>query len=246
MEVARKDFGVTPRKFQVDTATAIVEGKHVILRKGTGEGKTMAFILSYMSWKRVKKGNKSRKPVLMIITPLKSIMQDQHKSFKMKYKGESEVTSGILGTLDQDNRNMDAFMAGNLEVVWLAPEYLFGTLLPKTLTSTLSRLKTQNTLMIVIDEAHTVIDCMSYRSDYQRIWEVCNHFPKAITLWTSATLPKSTVNRIETSISQLSKEANPGIEKLLHNIDMSHVYQAVILKKEPFLGYLTFLRVELK
>ena len=66
--LARQTFGCDPFGWQIATATAVLEGRDVILDVGTGSGKTLAFSLASVM---------DREEIIVIISPLSSLMIEQ-------------------------------------------------------------------------------------------------------------------------------------------------------------------------
>ena len=66
--LARQTFGCEPFGRQIATATAVLEGRDVILHVGTGSGKTLAFSLASVM---------DREEIIVIISPLSSPMIEQ-------------------------------------------------------------------------------------------------------------------------------------------------------------------------
>jgi superfamily II DNA/RNA helicase len=116
-----------PRPFQVETARAALDGKSIILRKMTGAGKTMAFVVAYICRKRKLAANFEYKSTLVIISPLKSIMQSQQKSFQKRFGPNTDfnITSGVLGEVDFDGKIWEAFKKGQIEPMWVSPAIHF-------------------------------------------------------------------------------------------------------------------------
>jgi ATP-dependent helicase YprA (DUF1998 family) len=67
-EQTKERTGLTPRQFQLDAAIALVRNQDLIVKAGTGSGKTLSFVMPCFV---------SRKTTVIIVSPLNALQEDQ-------------------------------------------------------------------------------------------------------------------------------------------------------------------------
>ncbi|MEO7997524.1 MAG: ATP-dependent DNA helicase RecQ, partial [Gemmatimonadaceae bacterium] len=136
-DVLRDVFGYTEfRPGQRQVIEAVLEGRDCIALMPTGAGKSLTYQLPA----------KLLRGTVLVISPLISLMKDQVDAVaSLGYN-----VTAINSTLDFDERRarLDAFRAGEYELVYLAPEALDGYLGDFIQSCPIS--------LLVVDEAHCI------------------------------------------------------------------------------------------
>ncbi|GAB3100935.1 DNA helicase RecQ [Aestuariicella hydrocarbonica] len=125
----------------------------------------------------------------IVISPLIALMQDQVTA--LRELGVSAAYLNSSQTLDEQKAITRQFAAGELQMLYIAPERL---LKPKTL----AYLSSQPISLIAVDEAHCVSQWgHDFRQDYLGLSVLKEHFPQAPLMALTATADQRTQQEIE-------------------------------------------------
>ncbi len=152
---------------------AIMAGRDALAIMPTGGGKSLCYQLPALC----------RPGITVVVSPLIALMKDQVDALQARGIPAAAINSS-LGT-DEYRQTMAAFRAGELRIVYVAPER-FGQ---EGFMNSLARC---NVSLLAIDEAH----CLSqwghdFRPDYLRLGHVRERlgFPQTVALTATATAP---------------------------------------------------------
>ena len=169
---------------QKDTLPVVLEGRDVLAKGKTGNGKTMAFLLPTLE--RLIKNPQSKKGKIsaLVISPTRELAQQIAVEAVKLTNAHSLRTSCFVGgsSVNKDVKEL----ARGIDVLVTTPGRLQAHLEDNTERI---RQKLDNLQVLVLDEADRLLD-MGFRPDIMRI---INYLPKERqTLLFSATLPSAT------------------------------------------------------
>ncbi|CAI5730052.1 unnamed protein product [Peronospora farinosa] len=171
---------------QKDTLPLVLEGRDVLAKGKTGNGKTIAFLLPTLE--RLIKNPQSKKDKIsaLVISPTRELAQQIAVEAVKLTNAHSLRTSCFVGGSSVNKDVKELTQAGGIDVLVATPGRLQAHLEDN---SGRIRQKLDNLQMLVLDEADRLLD-MGFRPDIMRI---INYLPKERqTLLFSATLPTAT------------------------------------------------------
>ena len=189
-QILKTIYGYTDfRLNQQAIIAALLEGQDVLALMPTGGGKSLCYQIPAL----VRKG------VGIVVSPLIALMQDQVVALR-----ELGVRAEFLNsTLDftEVQRIEHALLAGELELLYVAPERLVTDRLLNLLEITQARI---GIALFAIDEAHCVSQWgHDFRPEYQQLYMLAERFPHVPRMALTATADLRTRQEI---IKQLKLE----------------------------------------
>ncbi|KAA9150456.1 DNA helicase RecQ [Amycolatopsis acidicola] len=219
--VLRRVFGYDSfRGEQEAIISHVVDGGDALVLMPTGGGKSLCYQIPSL----VREG------VGVVISPLIALMQDQVDALRAL-----GVRAGFLNsTQDYEQRREveQAFLAGELDLLYLAPERL-------RLESTVSLLGRGKVALFAIDEAHCVSQWgHDFRPDYLGLSELHERWPDVPRIALTATATKATHEEIATRL-------NLGEAKhFVASFDRPNIQYRIVPKNSPQKQLLELLRTE--
>ncbi|GAA2089988.1 DNA helicase RecQ [Actinomadura alba] len=219
--VLRRVFGYDSfRAGQQDIIEHVIAGHDALVLMPTGGGKSLCYQIPAL----VRKG------VGVVVSPLIALMQDQVDALTAL-----GVRAGFLNsTQDLDERRVveAAFVAGEIDLLYLAPERL-------RVESTLRLLDRGTISLFAIDEAHCVAQWgHDFRPDYLALSELSERWPDVPRIALTATATEATHAEIT---------ARLGLREARHfvaSFDRPNIQYRIVAKNEPKRQLLEFLRSE--
>ena len=142
------------RPGQEEIVDAVAAGRDVLAIMPTGGGKSLCFQLPALM----------RDGLTVVISPLIALIRDQVRALREAGVAAGALTSG--NTEDETREVYDALRAGDLKLLYMAPERLASG-------GTLSMLRRAGVTAIAVDEAHCVSQWgHDFRPDYLRIGDL--------------------------------------------------------------------------
>ena len=197
------------RPGQEDVVEAVVEGHNVLAIMPTGGGKSLCFQIPALL----------REGVTLVVSPLIALMRDQVRGLQAAGVAAGALTSGH--TQEETDSVFQALAAGQLKLLYLAPERLASTAMQ-------AALKRYNIALIAVDEAHCVSQWgHDFRPDYLRIGELRRVLNVPVAAFT-ATADRDTQQEI---IERLFAGSQPQV--FLRGFDRPNIHLAFTTKDSP-------------
>ncbi len=183
-ELLHRVFGFSRfRDHQADIIEHVVDGGDALVLMPTGGGKSLCYQIPAML----------REGVAVVVSPLIALMQDQVNALL-----QSGVRAAVLNSTlspGESRQVEDATLAGELDLLYLAPERL---LQPRTL----DLLAQANIALFAIDEAHCVSQWgHDFRPEYLGLAELEASFPQVPRIALTATADAPTRREIRTRLA---------------------------------------------
>ncbi|MEV0596729.1 DNA helicase RecQ [Nonomuraea cavernae] len=221
IEVLGRVFGYDSfRAGQQEIIEHVVAGGDALVLMPTGGGKSLCYQIPAL----VRPG------VGVVVSPLIALMQDQVDALTAL-----GVRAGFLNStqeFDERQRVEAAFLAGELDLLYLAPERL-------RVDSTLRLLAKGEISLFAIDEAHCVSSWgHDFRPDYLALSELHERWPEVPRIALTATATPATHAEISSRL---------GLEQARHfvaSFDRPNIHYRISSKNEPKRQLLEFLRTE--
>jgi ATP-dependent DNA helicase RecQ len=220
-EVLRRVFGYDSfRGEQREIIDHVIGGGDALVLMPTGGGKSLCYQIPAL----VRDG------VGVVISPLIALMQDQVDALTAL-----GVRAGFLNSTqgsEERGRVESAFAAGELDLLYLAPERL-------RLESTLQLLDRGKISLFAIDEAHCVAQWgHDFRPDYLALSMLHERWPKVPRIALTATATEATHAEIADRL-QLGDASH-----FVSNFDRPNIQYRIVPKNEPMRQLLGLLRAE--
>ncbi len=197
------------RPGQEDVVEAVVEGHNVLAIMPTGGGKSLCFQIPALL----------REGVTLVVSPLIALMRDQVRGLQAAGVAAGALTSAH--TQEETDSVFQALAAGQLKLLYLAPERLASTAMQ-------AALKRYNIALIAVDEAHCVSQWgHDFRPDYLRIGELRRALNVPVAAFT-ATADRDTQQEI---IERLFAGSQPQV--FLRGFDRPNIHLAFTAKDAP-------------
>ncbi|MGC4811739.1 DNA helicase RecQ [Micromonospora sp. DT228] len=221
LPVLRRVFGYDAfRGFQQQVIDHLVGGGDALVLMPTGGGKSLCYQIPAL----VRDG------VAVVVSPLIALMQDQVDALTAV-----GVRAGFLNstqTLDARRRVEAAFVAGELDLLYLAPEAL-------GVRSTLALLDRGRISLFAIDEAHCVSQWgHDFRPDYLALSMLHERWPEVPRIALTATATSATRTEIA---SRLKLD---DARHFVASFDRPNIQYRIVPKREPRKQLLALLRDE--
>ncbi|MEM9968445.1 MAG: DNA helicase RecQ [Pseudomonadota bacterium] len=206
----REVFGFDAfRPGQRDIVEAVSAGENVLAIMPTGGGKSLCFQLPALM----------RDGVTVVISPLIALMRDQVRSLQEAGVSAGALTSG--NTAEETDAVWDAISAGDLKLLYMAPERLAAG-------GVINMLRRIGVRQIAVDEAHCVSQWgHDFRPDYLRIGELRRALNVPLAAFT-ATADADTRAEI---IAKLFGEVAP--KSFLRGFDRPNIHLSFAPKNKP-------------
>ncbi|SCG42806.1 ATP-dependent DNA helicase RecQ [Micromonospora echinaurantiaca] len=221
VEVLRRVFGYDAfRGFQQEVIEHVVAGGDALVLMPTGGGKSLCYQIPAL----VRPG------VAVVISPLIALMQDQVDALTAV-----GVRAGFLNsTQDPEARRRveAAFVAGEIDLLYLAPEAL-GTRAAQAL------LDRGQIALFAIDEAHCVSQWgHDFRPDYLALSMLHERWPQVPRIALTATATSATRDEIATRLRLTDAR------HFVASFDRPNIQYRIVPKREPRKQLLSLLRDE--
>ncbi|MFJ8249208.1 DNA helicase RecQ [Streptomyces sp. NPDC094466] len=198
----------------------VVAGGDAVVLMPTGGGKSLCYQIPSL----VRRGTG------VVVSPLIALMQDQVDALRAL-----GVRAGFMNSTQDfdERRSMEAqFLAGELDVLYLAPERL-------RLDSTLSLLARGEISVFAIDEAHCVAQWgHDFRPDYLALSVLGERWPDVPRIALTATATNATHEEITRRLGMADAK------HFVASFDRPNIQYRIVPKSEPKKQLLSFLKEE--
>ncbi|MFE3472581.1 DNA helicase RecQ [Streptomyces bacillaris] len=198
----------------------VVAGGDAVVLMPTGGGKSLCYQIPSL----VRRGTG------VVVSPLIALMQDQVDALRAL-----GVRAGFMNSTQDfdERRSMEAqFLAGELDILYLAPERL-------RLDSTLSLLARGEISVFAIDEAHCVAQWgHDFRPDYLALSVLGERWPDVPRIALTATATDATHQEITRRLGM------PEAKHFVASFDRPNIQYRIVPKSDPKKQLLTFLQEE--
>ncbi len=220
-EVLRTVFGYEEfRGSQADVVETVVAGGDAVVLMPTGAGKSLCYQIPSL----VRDG------VGVVISPLIALMADQVSA--LEALGVRAAFLNSTQSLPERRAVEQAFLAGEVDVLYLAPERL-------AVPDTLRLLESGNVALFAIDEAHCVSSWgHDFRPDYLRLAVLGERWPAVPRVALTATATDATRREI---VERLGLR---DAEQFVASFDRPNIEYRIVAKDNPRQQLLAFLRAE--
>jgi ATP-dependent DNA helicase RecQ len=220
-DVLRRVFGYDSfRGAQREIVDHVIGGGDALVLMSTGSGKSLCYQIPAL----VRDG------VGVVVSPLIALMQDQVDALRAL-----GVRAGFLNsTQGPEERRLveSAFLAGELDLLYLAPERL-------RLDSTLQLLDRGTVSLFAIDEAHCVAQWgHDFRPDYLALSMLHERWPKVPRIALTATATEATHAEIAGRLNLVEAK------HFVASFDRPNIQYRIVPKAEPQRQLLELLRTE--
>jgi ATP-dependent DNA helicase RecQ len=220
-EVLRRVFGYDSfRGKQQEIVEHVIGGGDALVLMSTGSGKSLCYQIPAL----VRDG------IGVVVSPLIALMQDQVDALRAL-----GVRAGFLNSTQgaEDRRLVEsAFLAGELDLLYLAPERL-------RLESTLQLLDRGKVSLFAIDEAHCVAQWgHDFRPDYLALSMLHERWPTVPRIALTATATEATHAEIAGRLNLTEAK------HFVASFDRPNIQYRIVPKNEPMRQLLQLLRTE--
>ena len=143
-------FGVAELREQQKLALLhLISGKDVFVNLPTGFGKSLIYQLAPSVVEEMSRlGGKIRSAIILVISPLVSLMKDQVQCLERKGIKASFIGGG------QEQANLQKILKGEMNIVYSSPEAVLGNDQWREMVS--SPIYQRNVIAVAVDEAHCI------------------------------------------------------------------------------------------
>jgi ATP-dependent DNA helicase RecQ len=205
------------RPHQAEIIEHVVEGRDSFVLMPTGGGKSLCFQIPALH----------RKGVAIVVSPLIALMKDQVDACRANGIAAAVLNSSL--TAEQSSNVLRALRAGELDLLYVAPERL-------VLEGFLAELSRVELALFAIDEAHCVSQWgHDFRPEYTRLSVLRERFPHVPVIALTATADEQTRDDV---VQQL------GLGDALifaTGFDRPNIHYAAAYKSKPATQLLEFL-----
>ncbi len=203
---------------QGEAIRSILEGRDALIVMPTGSGKSLCYQIPALIF-----GGTT-----VVISPLISLMKDQID--QMRVLGIEARTLNSSLSPDEYAGNADALLAGQVKLLYLAPE----TALKRPVMGILSQIGVD---CIAVDEAHCISEWgHDFRPEYRQLSAFRDAFPGAVC----AALTATATPRVRGDIRERLNFREQG--EFIASFNRSNLFYEVVPKKDPYNQALDFLR----
>ncbi len=187
-DIAQQWLGQQPlHTTQQNALAALAAGENTLVVMGTGRGKSLIYQAMAVEMAQV------HKKMSVVFFPLRALLNDQFLSISEKFSKMGISVLRAFGELNSAERNNLAYTVeeGRADVILTTPEFFIKH-------ESLFKEADKEIGLFVFDEAHYLC---SRRSGYRNLPEVLEHYPEALRLALTATVPEENGEQIVSALN---------------------------------------------
>jgi ATP-dependent DNA helicase RecQ len=221
LSVLEKTFGYSAfRGQQAQIIQTLIDGGDALVLMPTGGGKSLCYQIPSL----VREGTG------VVISPLIALMQDQVDALSA-VGARAEFLNSTQGP-EERSRVEAAFVAGELDLLYLAPERL-------SVPSTAALLDRGTIALFAIDEAHCVSQWgHDFRPDYLRLSMLHERWPNVPRIALTATATEATRKEIAQRLDLTAAQ------QFVSSFDRPNIQYRIESKQQPLQQLLSLIRAE--
>ena len=221
LSILEKTFGYSSfRGQQADIIQTVIDGGDALVLMPTGGGKSLCYQIPALA----------REGTGVVISPLIALMQDQVDA--LSAVGARAAFLNSTQSADERARVEAAYIAGELDLLYLAPERL-------RVPSTTDLLDRGTIALFAIDEAHCVSQWgHDFRPDYLQLSVLHERWPAVPRIALTATATEQTRREIAQRLDLT------GASQFVSSFDRPNIQYRIESKAQPLQQLLSLIRTE--
>jgi ATP-dependent DNA helicase RecQ len=209
---------------QAEIVEQVISGGDAVVLMPTGGGKSITYQVPAL----VREGTG------LVISPLIALMHDQVDA--LRANGVKAAYLNSTQSLDERREVEQAYVAGELDLIYVAPERLSSP-------ATTSLLQRGTLSVIAIDEAHCVSQWgHDFRPDYLALGDLGERFPGVPRMALTATATRETHKELTERLRLDGADGRAAAKHFVASFDRPNIQSRIVPKVDPRKQLVAFIR----